>query len=406
MSSTTGAARSLFIDAYQAARIPLSEAFGGPYPDAFTHPRLEYETLTHAAGIVDLSHLGVLRLAGSDRVRFLNAMVTHDVARLAAGASCAALMTTTKGRIFAQLLVLARKDDLLVLVLQGSTARVAEALESHIIADDVELSDVSAACGVLSSEGPRSRELVWRIFPRDPLPLKPGEFTENEYQGMRATVVRHSVVGDKGLHVIVARDQLARMRDFLVQGGVGIDCYPVGRIAWNMRRVENGLPWFGADVSEENFPKEVRLDDHVSYEKGCYLGQETIARMHYRGHPNWQLVGLTVPGDTPCTPAWQARWDDLASLPTLPRNADAAAADARALGAPQGAAGAELFAAAGGESKPAGRITSGVLSPILKKPLFLAMVRANVAAPGSTLDTTLGGKPVTLAVVDLPIKGA
>jgi folate-binding protein YgfZ len=350
----------------------------------------------------------VLRLTGGDRTRFLNAMVTNDVASLATGSSCAALMTTTKGKIYAELLVLARKDDLLVLVMQGSTARVIEALESHIIADDVELTDVSASHGVLSSEGPKCRELVWRVFPREPLPLRPGEFTENEYQGMHATVVRHSVAGDKGLHVIVGGDHLARMRDYLVQGGVGIDCGPVGRVAWNIRRVENGLPWFGSDVTEDNFPKEVRLNDHVSYEKGCYLGQETIARMHHRGHPNWQLVALSVPGDTPCTPAYQERWENLAELPALDRDAEGARADLRAMSAPQHAVGTELFAGTGEERKAAGRITSGVLSPRLKKPLFLAMVRANVASPGNTLDTTLGGKPVTLAVVDLPVadKGA
>lgn len=402
MSETVGAPRSMLIDTYRSGHVPLSNAFGGPYPDAFTHPRLEYEMLAHHAGLIDLSHVGALRLTGSDRVRFLNAMVTNDVASLATGTSCAALMTTTKGKVYAELLVLGRADELFVLVMQGSTARVVEALESHIIADDVTLADVSAHYAVLSSEGPSSRELVWRIFPREPLPLKPFEFTENEYQGMRATVLRHSVAGDRGLHVIVAREHLARMRDYLVQGGVGIDCGPAGRIAWNMRRVENGLPWFGADVTDDNFPRETRLDDHVSYEKGCYLGQETIARMHYRGHPNWQLVGLAAGGAG--SPAWEARWDDLAHLPTLDRNADAARADLAAMTAPLAAVGAEL--AGGDERKPAGRITSAAFSPRLKKPLYLAMVRATFANPGSTLVATLDGKPVTLAVVDLPVKGA
>ena len=405
MSSTTGASRGMLIETYKSAHVPLSDAFGVPYPDTFSHPRLEYEMLTHTAGLLDLSHWGALRLTGSDRVRFLNAMVTNDVAGLAVNTSCAALMTTSKGKIVAELLVLVRADDLLVLVMQGDTTRVADALESHIIADDVELSNVSAEYGVLSSEGPRSREMVWRIFPREPLPLKQGEVTENEYQGMRATVVRHSAVGDKGLHVIVPRDLFARMRDYLVQGGVGIDCGPVGRVAWNMRRVENGLPWFGADAGEENFPKEVRLDHHVNYEKGCYLGQETIARMHYRGHPNWQLVALTVAGDTPCTPAYQERWENLAALPTLSHQPEEAMKDATAMGAPQHAAGTELFIP-DDAGKPAGRVTSGVLSPALKKPLFLAMVRATVASPGTTLQATLGGKPVALAVVELPIKGA
>ncbi|HEX5130893.1 MAG TPA: glycine cleavage T C-terminal barrel domain-containing protein [Candidatus Krumholzibacteria bacterium] len=392
-------------ETYIAEQIPLSSAFGVEYPDAFSHPRIEYEMLTHTAGLIDLSHWGVLRLTGADRVRFLNAMVTNDVAALKTGQSCAALMTTTKGKIVADLLVLARADELLVLVMQGPVTRVAAALESHIIADDVVLTDVSADYGILSSEGPKSRELVWRVFPREPLPLKPGEFTENDYQGITAIVVRHSVVGDKGLHVIIEREHFARMREYLVQGGIGIDCGLVGGVAWNARRIENGLPWFGSDVTEDNFPAESRLEDHVNYEKGCYLGQETIARMHYRGHPNWQLVALSVAGDAPCTPAYQERWEEIVGLPTLKRDPDAARADVRAMSAPANAAGTELSPTGGADRKAAGRITSGALSPQLKRPIFLGMVRAAVAAPGSTFEATLGGKPVTLTVIELPVKG-
>ncbi|HXV15122.1 MAG TPA: hypothetical protein VEC56_13025, partial [Candidatus Krumholzibacteria bacterium] len=229
-------------------------------PDVFTHPRLEYEALTHTVGLIDLAHVGVLRLRGGDRVRFLNAMVTNDVAALHSGSACEALLTTTKGRVVAELLILARADELLVLVMQGSTQRVFEALDSHIIADDVQLTDMSAEMSVLSLEGPKSREVVWRIFPRAPLPLESLKFTENEYQGLHAMVVRHSVAGEKGMHVIVSRGQAERLRDYLVQAGVGMDMQVVGRVAWNTRRVEAGLPWYGIDVSEDNFPKEARLD--------------------------------------------------------------------------------------------------------------------------------------------------
>lgn len=397
----------MLIETYRSEHIPLSDAFGVSYPDAFSHPRLEYELLVNAAGILDASHWGVLRLSGADRVTFLNAMVTNDVAQLGPGTSCAALLTTTKGRIIAELLVLSRADDLLVLVVQGDTKAVADALEKHIIADDVELEDASASLAALSLEGPKARELAWRVFPREALPLRPGEVTENDYQGMHATLVKHTVVGDKGLHVIVARDDLPRMRDYLVQGGIGIDCGPVGRVAWNMRRVENGLPWFGADVAVDgNFPAEVRLEDHVSYEKGCYLGQETIARMHYRGHPNWSLVGLAPAGDVPAGLRYEARWDDVPGLPTLVATADAARADVEAMSL-SGIPGTALNVPgeAADASKSAGRITSAAFSPRLHKPLFLGLVRAALAGPGTSLHAEIDGTPVELTVVDLPIKG-
>jgi len=338
-------------------------------PDAFTDPALEYEALTHTTGIIDHAVAGVLRLRGKDRVRFLNAMVTNDVAALQTGRSVAALVTTTKGRVMAELLVLARAEELVVMVLQGPVTRVAESLESHIIADDVELENASGSFAVIAVEGPKCRELVWRIFPREPLPMEAGAFTENAYQDLRATVVRHSVVGDKGLLLLVPRGDHERIKSYLVQGAVGLDGAEVGRMAWNTRRVENGRPWFGIDVSEENFPAECGLDTHVSYEKGCYLGQETIARMHYRGHPNWKLVGLA--GD---------------HLP--------------AVGAPLCAADASADA-----STTSGRITSAVLSPVLGRALCLGFVRATLATPGAEFLVREGDQAESLNIVELPIKG-
>lgn len=408
------------------------------HPDVFTHPRLEYEALVAGVALIDLPRVGVLRLSGADRVRFLNAMVTHDVATLAAGSARESLVTTTKGRIVAELLVLARPDDLVVLVMQGETARVAETLESHIIADDVRLENVTAAFGVLSLEGPKCRDLVWRIFPRQPLPLGPLTFTENEYQGMHATVVRHSVAGGKGLHVVVPRTHLARMREYLVQGGRGMDLCVAGRVAWNMRRIEAGLPWFGAgasgeraernvDVTEANFPAEARLEDHVSYDKGCYLGQETIARMHHRGHPNWLLVGLSPEGEVPGALRYPEGMDAGAEMPSLSGYEAAARAQVAALSfAGVAVVGAELFAVGGADSaaelaevsgavtpdaatadavatRVAGRITSAAFSPILKCALFLGYVRAGLAGPGARFELRLGGESVSLATVELPL---
>lgn len=339
-------------------------------PDAFTDPATEYEALTHTVAVIDLSAAGMLRLRGKDRVTFLNAMITNDVARLTPGHACAALVTTTKGKVVAELLVLARADELLVLVMQGPAARVAESLESHIIADDVELENLTGQMRVIAVEGPKCRDLVWRIFPREPLPMEALTFTDNDYQGLRATVIRHSVVGDKGMLLVVEAAHHERLRSYLLQAAIGMDGREAGRVAWNIRRVENGRPWIGVDVTEENFPAESSLESHVSYDKGCYLGQETIARMHYRGHPNWKLVGLAGGTDVP------------------------------AIGAGLRAAQPEDDTTAA----PAGRITSAVFSPALERALCLGYVRAPLAAAGTGfLVQDDGGTP--FVIVDLPIKG-
>jgi aminomethyltransferase len=337
-------------------------------PDTFTDPATEYEALTHATGIIDHAVGGVLRVRGKDRVRFLNAMVTNDVAKLAPGHACAALITTTKGKVIAELLVLMRADELIVLVLQGPVARVVETLDSHIIADDVELENITGRFGVIAVEGPKCRELVWRIFPREPLPMEAFAFTANDYQGLEATVIRHSVVGDKGLLMLISSEHYERIKAYLVQGAVGLDGAEIGRAAWNARRVERGRPWFGTDVTEENFPAECGLESHVSYEKGCYLGQETIARMHYRGHPNWKLVGLAGGDEMP-------------------------------------AIGASLEPAGESAASPPGRVTSAVYSPALNRALCLGYVRAALAVPGAEFLVREGGRTASLTIVELPLKG-
>ena len=337
-------------------------------PESFTDPATEYEALTHAVAVIDLPAVGILRLRGKDRVNFLNAMVTNDVAALKPGHACAALVTTTKGKVVADLLVLARAEELLVVVLQGPVARVAEALESHIIADDVELENLSEGTRVIAVEGPKCRELVWRLFPREPLPMEALSFTGNDYQGMHTTVIRHSVAGDKGMLLVVAAEHHERIKSYLLQGAIGMDGCEVGRAAWNTRRIENGRPWIGADVTEDNFPAESALESYVSYEKGCYLGQETIARMHYRGHPNWKLVGLAGGAHVP-------------------------------------AIGAALRASASGDdATPAGRITSAVFSPALGRALCLGYVRAPLATTGAEF-LVEDGRDTPLVIIDLPIKG-
>ena len=373
--------------------------------DFITHPRLEYEALTHAVGLIDLPEVGVLRLRGADRVRFLNAMVTNDVAKLGVGVSCDALLTTTKGRVVAEVAVLARADELVVLVLQGSTKSVFDALDSHIIADDVQLTDMTAEMTVLALEGPKSREVIWRIFPREPLPLEEHKFTENEYQGLRAVVLRRSVAGEKGFLVMSSRGDGERLRDYLIQGGIGMDLRVVGRVAWNMRRVEAGLPWYGIDVTEDNFPKEARLDNRINYEKGCYLGQEPIARMHYRGHPNWQLVGLTTDSI-----GYPVHLDDVKSLLATEHEHNAEAArNAAAVLTLDKAVGVEFFGseadAAGETGKAAGRVTSAVQSPRLRRPLFLGYVRAKMTDAGTKFRASIGGNDVSLTVIDLPLPG-
>jgi len=360
----------MFTESYKAQRIALKESFGVPYPESFTDPADEYRALTATAALIDLCHWGALRLTGNDRVRLLNSLTTNDVASLSAGEACHTALATVKGKLVAEFYVLRRENELFVLVAQGDTRVVAETIEKHIIADDVELNDVSDDYGVVAVEGPESRGIVWRLFPRDPLPTERFRFVDADYLGRPVAVVNNTVTGEPGLLLVVPARGIRRIREHLIQSGRNDDMALAGRAAWNMRRVEAGLPWWGSDVvAGENFPKECRLEDVVSYDKGCFLGQETLARMHHRGHPNWLLVGLVPNDETPGD-------------------------------APRGT---EVFSA-DDPNKAVGRITSSAPSPKLNKNLLMGYVRTAFAEPGTELALGPGGSGATVTVTPLPLK--
>jgi len=398
----------MLTDIYRRDGVLMTTVSGADYPDAFSHPCIEYASLVGNVALIDLTHWGLIRLTGSDRTRFLNAMVTNDVDRLELNAACHAALTTVKGKLVAELYILKRDLELIVIVAQGSTARVVEVLDKHIIADDVELTDISSQFGVLSVEGPESRKLTWRLFPDGPLPTEVLAFGDTEYMGTPITVLRNSVSGEKGMQLIVPVDDIALFRSYIVQAGRGLDMELVGHTAWNIRRVENGLPWFGPDIGDDNFPKETRLDDVVNYEKGCYLGQETLARMHYRGHPNWLLVGMAPenPVELLKTPAFvNNNHEDLPLAPSSPLDVRQHI-DALLLRDTFSKA-SEIHTVVQGDSaaKAIGRVTSPVISLMRGQPLLMGYVRARTADQGDPLVLKIDDETYPLKIVSLPLEG-
>ncbi len=157
---------------------------------------------------------------------------------------------------------------------------------------------MSASFSVIGVEGPKAKDVVGRLFRAGPLPKAPLDLVEREFEKFNIAVIQNSVTGETGYHVLVPADEALRIRNYFVQAARGSDGLPVGLDAWNIRRVEKGLPWYGVDYDGDNFPQETRLGHTVSYTKGCFRGQETLARLENRGHVNRLLVGLAPEGSS------------------------------------------------------------------------------------------------------------
>ena len=252
-------------------------------------PDTGYAALEEGAALVDLCHKTILRLAGKGAVRMLNAILTNEVpGEVHRGVY--ALLLNPKGRIQADLRVLKNEGDVLIDTDPEGAAK--ELLGRYTPFSHVEVEDLSgadAAWGILGLYGPRAEELLEGL-----------ELAEHESAGVKvggADLLAAGVaVPVPGYDLLGPADALSATRDDLAGRGA----VPVSPGAYETARIKAGIPRFGPDITSENFPAEAGiLERAVSFEKGCYPGQETVARMRYRGHPNKLLHRFALEGDPP-----------------------------------------------------------------------------------------------------------
>jgi len=250
----------------------------------------EYATLREGAALVDLGFRTLVAVRGADRVSFLQGMLTNDVATLGTGAGCPALLLTIQGRVTADVRVAVLDDAILLDVDVRAQAALLDALEKLLIADDVELGALDPPLALIGMEGPGAVGLVPGAAGLDPYAHAPVTLAD---VGVR--VQRASELGGPGyvLHAPVAR--AAAVWDALAAAGAR----PCGMEAVEGRRVEVGVPRIGLDMDGSTLALEVPVEDALSTTKGCYLGQEVVARGTARGHVNRRLMGLRLEGPAP-----------------------------------------------------------------------------------------------------------
>ncbi len=240
-------------------------------------------------GVVPLSGTTPLRLTGADRLEFLHGQVSHEVKRLGPGEGRAALMLNIRGHALALLRVYRREDDLFAAAEGGAGALAEAQLRAHIIFDQVEIHNLSASLSTLTLQGKAAAATVQKMF--DTLP-SPDTCIQVPFASAKVLVspVARSRAGGFDLHVLTrdAAELLAALR------AAGIQL--AGEDALEALRVEAGLAGAEFEGGEGVLPQEAGLTYAVSYRKGCYLGQEIMARIEARGKLKRRLVGLKLSG--------------------------------------------------------------------------------------------------------------
>jgi len=243
----------------------------------------DYRTITEACGLLDRSERGKLALTGADAASFLQGQVSNDIEGVAVGAGCYAAFLTPKGKMLGDVRVLNAGDELLL-----DTERVAlQALFNMIrrfsLGYAVELHKRTLESGLVSLIGPGAASAVGA-----------DELRRDEHAHVLVVVgdVRaRAIRTDVGIDLLCDAADLDALRAALEEAGV----VPVAEAAVEALRVERGRPRYGIDLDDSVIPQEAGLNERaVSFTKGCYVGQETVARLYYRGKPNRQLRGLRL----------------------------------------------------------------------------------------------------------------
>jgi tRNA-modifying protein YgfZ len=244
----------------------------------------EYERLREAVGLLDRSARGKFLLRGAEVAEFLQGQVTNDVEALAPGSGCYAALLDHKGKIRADMRVLRGGDWFWLDCEPIGRDPLAKTIKMYSLGRDVKSEDLTGARAILSLIGPAAREALDTAPPDDEY-----AFVEGDH-GLYVST-------DLGVDIICPADQAQATRDAL-----GIE--PVSDEAAECIRIESGRPRHGFDMGAETIPQEAGLNDRaVSFEKGCYVGQETVARLHYKGKPNRFLRGLRLTAEAePGTP--------------------------------------------------------------------------------------------------------
>jgi folate-binding protein YgfZ len=249
----------------------------------------QYRALREQAGALDRSERGKLLVRGTEAAEYLQGQVTNDIEPVGAGEGCYAALLDRKGHMRADMRLLRLADDELWLDSEpAATQALLRHLDMYRIGRDVKLVDATADHALISVVGPGARELSG-VGPLSP---------EHAHRELVLGEVRcRAVATDLGVDLIVDPHDADELRDVLLDGGI----VGVTEDAAEVVRVESGRPRFGAEMTEATIPAEAGINERaVSFTKGCYIGQETVARLHYKGRPNRHLRGLRLdaPADT------------------------------------------------------------------------------------------------------------
>jgi folate-binding protein YgfZ len=259
-------------------------------------PREEYLALVEACAVTVRADRGAVRVSGERRGEMLNGLLTNRVTG-SSRSGCHAMLLTPKGRVLSDLRVLPRSDDIVLDVPGAGLENVLQAFAKYLPPLYARFEDAGDRLRWLALYGPLAPTAALAAL-GEPAPEGDLEVREVIVDGTSVLMIRSRRVTGDGVEFLVPKESAAKLAERLLVGVGDVGGRPAGRKAVEIVRVEAGVPRYGMDIDESNLAQETGLEaESISHDKGCYLGQEVVARIHFRGHVNRHLCGLEFSGE-------------------------------------------------------------------------------------------------------------
>lgn len=321
---------------------------------------VEYEAARSGVALMQRPRRTLVSVEGEKRGEFLQGMLSNEILALAAGDGCRSLLLDNKGKVQGDLDIWAESEAIIMACDVAVVEVVLGSLRKYVLATPVQFRGLAEEQCVVGIVGPEAEALLEAAGAQVP-PVTAYGHVRASVAGVEVRLARTNALAAPGFEIHVPLEALAAVAAAL-RDAAGGKLPDVGDETAEVLRIEAGLPYEGSELTGEQFPQEARLDDAISYDKGCYLGQETVARIHYRGNVNRLLIGLRLHRSV--------------------------------------ARGADLFV----QEQAVGEVTSVAVSPHLG-PIGLGYVRRELAGAGTELTLrTDAGESMAAEVSDLPFQ--
>lgn len=356
--------RSRLHDDHVKRGATFTEQNGWDVPAHYGNAEAEHAAVRRGVGIMDLSQRGKIRITGDDRVKWLQSIISNDILPLTTGQGICSSALTHKGKMLSYFRVY-QLGESLMLEDAGEIGDVTfAALRKFLLyGTKAKMENCAESWGLLLVSGPKAFDLVKDAFGTDLAPLKPLSFVSQEIGGHNALLIRTEETGGHDAEILIPADGLQTAWDRLWASGESLGLKPFGAHALETLRMEAGIPKAGLDLNENIVPPEANLEGNAfSLTKGCYPGQEVVARMDTYGSVRRRLVGLVLEG---------------AMVPLT---------------------GAKLFS---GE-REVGWVSSAVRSPLLGKVIAFGFPLRDFTLPGTALTVEINGERKAATVQSLP----